>query len=357
MRWILAAIFALTLAFNLRQELFGPAASGWRSVWPSLEVVEVVRGTPMERAGVRAGDVLEAADGRPLQGMADWLVARALFERDKPIEVQLRRGTQHLRARFVIERPSWQTWRTENVLAVGGFYFARLTLLSLAIFLAFSRPKHLSASLVALMFAVASVAEGYPSSGWAATLHHLPLILALPICLATSSWLLGAIAWLAFFVIFPRRSIRRRWQWGILLAPLIVFVPPLVTSAIAMIISPAALSPPSVPIARDLAGVAPLLYFNQAWIVELWLTITALYLIAGFVLLAVKARRRADWAMLISIVLFAVIAVHNFLARNWANWFGTATPALFSHASFAAEAVVFLIIPITLTYAVLFMDS
>jgi len=82
-----------------------------------------------------------------------------------------------------------------------------------------------------------------------------------------------------------------------------------------------------------------------------------LYLIAGFVLLAVKARRRADWAMLISIVLFAVIAVHNFLARNWANWFGTATPALFSHASFAAEAVVFLIIPITLTCAVLFMDS
>ena len=82
MRWILAAIFALTLAFNLRQELFGPAASGWRSVWPSLEVVEVVRGTPMERAGVQAGDVLEAADGRPLQGMADWLVARAWLLRE-----------------------------------------------------------------------------------------------------------------------------------------------------------------------------------------------------------------------------------------------------------------------------------
>ena len=48
-------------------------------VYPRLEVIDVVRGSPMEGAGVRAGDVLEAADGRPLRIMADWFVALSHF--------------------------------------------------------------------------------------------------------------------------------------------------------------------------------------------------------------------------------------------------------------------------------------
>jgi len=48
----------------------------------------------MDKAGVRAGDFLEAADGYPLNGAANWFLARAHFERDRPIELHLRRGEQ-----------------------------------------------------------------------------------------------------------------------------------------------------------------------------------------------------------------------------------------------------------------------
>src|SRR5207244_9370409 len=120
-----------------------------------------------------------------------------------------------------------------------------------------SRLRHRSALLIALMFGITSVAEGYPSSGWAALLQHLPLFIALLICLASSSWLLGSIVWLAFFAFYPRPSLMRRWQWILLLAPVIVFVPPMAMSAIAMIDAPAALILQPVQLAHDLGGLAP----------------------------------------------------------------------------------------------------
>jgi hypothetical protein len=40
----------------------------------------------MAKAGVQSGDVLEAADGYPLNAVANWFLARAGFERDHPIE-------------------------------------------------------------------------------------------------------------------------------------------------------------------------------------------------------------------------------------------------------------------------------
>ena len=130
----------------------------------------------------------------------------------------------------------------------------------------------------------------------------------------------------------------------------------MVMSAIAMIDAPAALILRPVQLAQDLAGVAPLLYLGQPLIVKLWLSISVVYLIAGFVLLAFKTRRPADRLLLGSVVLFAMIALHNIFTRNWTNWFGTPIPAMFSHASFAVEAVVFLVVPLTLLYAILTVE-
>ena len=48
-----------------------------------------------------------------------------------------------------------------------------------------------------------------------------------------------------------------------------------------------------------------------------------------------------------------VIIAHNSLTRNWAPWFGSAPPAVFSGGSFAAEAFLFLFVPLTLAYCVL----
>jgi S1-C subfamily serine protease len=134
-----ATVFVLTLLFNARQEACGPANSGWIPSWPSMKVAGVTPGGPMDKAGLRAGDVLEAAGGQPLTGMPDWFVARAHFERDRPIDLQIQRDGQHLCLHLVITDPSFRTWNKAQRDGVLALYVARLILLLLAMLVAFSR--------------------------------------------------------------------------------------------------------------------------------------------------------------------------------------------------------------------------
>src|SRR5271157_104110 len=377
--YMVAALYVLTFLFNARQEAWGPANAGWVPSWPTLKVAGVTPSLAMDTAGVRPGDVLEAVDGQPLTGMPGWFLARAHFERDSPIELQVRRGDQHLRLRMVIAAPSWRTWDGAHSLAVVAFYFARFVMLLLAILVAFSRPDQLSARLAALMLAVGAVAEGYPSPGWAAALRHLPVVLALPICLATASCLLASLIWVAFFASFPRPRLWPRRRWALVLSPLVILAPPIVASAIALIYTPSLLARPwpvtlsvaAVRIVQDIAGVAPLLYLNvlplpqpimQARLLEAWLALNVLYFTAGFLMLTgslrglePQARRRAG-ALWFALVIFGVITVRNVFMRHWTSWFGSAPPMLFSDASFVEDAVrfLFLLVPLTLAYCVLF---
>jgi uncharacterized membrane protein len=375
--YLLAAVYVLTFIFNGRQEIWGPANAGWLPSLPTFKVVSVAPGRPMDQAGLRAGDVLEAVDGQPLKGMPDWFVARAHFERDYPVELQVRRGEQRLSLRLVIAAPAWRNWSGASYFGVVALYFARFMLLSLALLVAFSRPEQLSARLAALMFAVGAVAEGYPSSGWAAALHQLPAVLAIPICVATASCLLAPMVWLSFFSSFPRPWLSPKWRWGLVLVPLAFFAFPIVASAIAMIYAPSSLAKPwpavlsaaPVRLTQDIAGVAPLLFLN-VWplyqpilpttLLEIWLVLTVLYFVAGYLMLTANYRRLSDQqerrgvgALCVALLLFGVIIVHNSLTRNWTGWFGTAPPALFSAGSFAGEAVLFQLVPLALAYCVL----
>jgi len=332
----------------------------------------------MDKAGLRAGDVLEAAGGQPLTGMPDWFVARAHFERDRPIDVQIQRDGQHLRLHLVITDPSFRTWNKAQRDSVLALYLVRLTLFLLATLVAFSRSQQqLSARLAALMLAVGAVAEGYPSSGWAAALHHLPAVLAVPICLASVSCVLAPIIWMGFGARFSRLRFPQGWQRLLVLVPTVLFGLPLVASSIAMIYAPSLLARPwptllsvaPVRLIQDTAGVTPLLFLSvwpfyrptmHAWLLQLWLAMAAFYLAAGCIILLVRyyraeslqERRRAGALFTIS-MLFGLIILHNFFVRNWTGWFGSAPQALFSPASFVAEAILFLPVPLTLTYCVL----
>src|SRR5260370_3946126 len=68
--YIVAAAYVLTFFFNARQEAWGPANAGWVPSWPTFRVAGVVPGGPMDNAGLRVGDILQAVDGQPLSGMA-----------------------------------------------------------------------------------------------------------------------------------------------------------------------------------------------------------------------------------------------------------------------------------------------
>jgi hypothetical protein len=152
---------------------------------------------------------------------------------------------------------------------------------------------------------------------------------------------------------------------------------PIVASVIAMIYTPSALarpwpvvlSAPSVGLIQDVAGVTPLLFLNkfpmyqpiaQARLLEVWLGVTLLYFVAGFLILVAsycrlddpQHRRRAGALILVQ-ALFAAIVLHNFFVRNWASWFGSTPPALFSGSSFVVAAVLLLAMPLTIAYCVL----
>ena len=376
--YVVAAIYVLAFFFNARQETLGPAGAGWTPAWPTLNILSVASGSPVYQAGLRAGDILEAVNGQPLRGMVDWSLARAHFERDSPISLQIRRGDQHLALRLVISAPAWRTWNRSHIFAVIAYYFARFVLLVLAVVIAFNRPQQLSARFAALMFAIGAVAEGYPSSGWAASLHHLPALLAIPIYLAVASCLLSPLVLLCFVVNFPRSRSWARWQLVLALLPVSILTISIVRSGIAMIYTPALLARPwslvlSAAPLRALpttAGVTPLLFINlfpflgsaltPTALLELWLAFSALCFASAFFLVFVKYlqannedEQRQVLVAAIALLVLAVLIAHNFLARNWTTWLGTAPPTLFSVSSFLAEDLLFLFVPFTLLYCVL----
>ena len=75
----------------------------------------------MDKAGVQKGDFLAAADGYPLNGAANSFLARAHFERGRPIELHVRRGEQRLALKLVIAAPVWQTLNGADYLPLSRF--------------------------------------------------------------------------------------------------------------------------------------------------------------------------------------------------------------------------------------------
>ena len=132
---------------------------------------------------------------------------------------------------------------------------------------------------------------------------------------------------------------------------------------------PTLLSLAPVRLIQDTAGVTPLLFLSMwpfyrparhAWLLQLWLAITVLYFVPGFIILLASyycaeslLERRRIGALFAASVLFSLIILHNFFVRDWTGWFGSVPPALFSSMSFVVEAILFLPVPLTLTYCVL----
>jgi hypothetical protein len=188
-RWwlyLLAAVYALTLCFNASQEAFGPADSGLRysGRLPDhrpLEVESVVPGSPLQRAGLLKGDVIESVGGRPVLGQTDWFLVRAHLRREAPTEMSVRRGDEYLRLWFTITTPNWRTLDGGEI----AFQITRAFVLLLALVVAFARPDQLPTQLVSLLLAMVSVAEAFPPAGWAGSLRQLPWLVSLPIALAS----------------------------------------------------------------------------------------------------------------------------------------------------------------------------
>ena len=378
-RWLylLAALYVVTLGFNARQEAFGPADSGLRYTGQPpdhrpLAVESVVAGSPFDLAGVQAGDVIETIDGRTVLGQTDWLLARAHFERNQPTAVQVRRGEVHLGLTFTITKPNWTTWE-RGVIA---FQVARAFVLFLALLLVFKRPDDLAVRLAALVLAMTAVAEAFPSAGWAAALRHLPPIVALPIALATVSWLLITVPWFSLCAVFPKTLLRRRWAWAFVLAPVAFFLPLMVLSAVAIVYRPAVLAMPTpfldtaeIRFVGRMWGIVPSLFINpwpfyrparQVWLLELWVASSMWAFVAGYVMLVVtcfrvreQPERRRLRILATGLVMVWIIGIHNVFVRNWGAVLGESAPALLSTGGLVAEAIAFSVVVLMAVYTLI----
>jgi tRNA A-37 threonylcarbamoyl transferase component Bud32 len=236
--YAVAAVFVLTYCFNLWVDAFAPRSAGFSTVvFGSLEIASVEPNGPMAQASVRRGDVIEAADGHTLTHIFDWGAARMQFELHRPVDLQVRRGSERLHVQMVIDSPAWRTWDRRAYVVLIAIRGSQLFCLALALLVAFSRPDHLTARLLALMFAVIAAFNPIPQYGWAAMARHLPAPLALPMTLASASGVLGPILWVVFFGVFPRPSVHRRWLWAVLLAPGVLSIPVLAW-AVEMVYAP-----------------------------------------------------------------------------------------------------------------------
>src|SRR5260370_2360180 len=165
-----------------------------------------------------------------------------------------------------------------------------------------------------------------------------------------------------FFASFPRPWLSQRLRCVLGIVPGVLFGIPIAASVIALIYTtpasaklwPVVLSAAPVRLIQDVAGVAPLLFLNkfpmyrpigQVRLLEVWLAVTLIYFVVGFLFLAAGHRRlddprqrRSASALILVQALFAVIVLHNFLVRNWASWFGSTPPALFSEAGLLSPA-------------------
>jgi len=375
--YVVAAVYIFTFFFNAQQEAFGPASTGWTASWPALTVAAVHPNGPMAKAGVQSGDVIETVDGRPIRGMPDWFVARAHFRRDHPIDLQLRRGERQVKLLVVITSPAWRTWTRTHLYADIAFYGVRFLLLLLAIYIGFRHPYNTNFRLAALLLAMGAVAEGYPSSGWAGALQRLPAIVAVPTCLAVASCLLSSVPWLWLFARFPGKRFSQLWLERLILPPVLILVVPILVSSYTLIYAPELLarnwpellSAAPVRVIQDAFGVAPLLYLNpwpsqqptlQLLLLELWAAVSFVYFATGALMLLSNSmgleRRdeRRRFAMLtLAVFIFAGIALHNVLTRNWVHWFGSAPPPLFFPSTFVVEDALFLLLPMALANCLL----
>jgi Protein kinase domain/PDZ domain len=201
---------------------FGPQPSGIeaRPTKTHPVVSSVTPGSPAERAGIQAGDVLLRANGQPIPdaNYGYWFLTNV--EIGRPFVLDLDRHGQYLRSVLQLKQRPTQFWFTREgsvlLLNLSGVFLA----LAVAGFLAFMRPTHLLACIGALFLAVYSTGVFTSYDGLNSAFRHWPFWYQVVLWIANVLSGLGLGVWFTFFALFPRPSFHSRWIWAIAWAPI-----------------------------------------------------------------------------------------------------------------------------------------
>ena len=151
----------MRLAPGVLRNFFGPRGFDFKRQWDGhrWSVSAVAPRSASERAGLRAGDILLALDGRPLQGPSAWRVISPNLETGRVYGFDVARNGRRLQVACTAERASIRSRRNYAVWEANGFL-----LLVTGFIVAFARPYDRLARLGALALATLSVSLSFWAS-------------------------------------------------------------------------------------------------------------------------------------------------------------------------------------------------
>jgi len=341
--WLpLAAAFVSYFALVFYCDLVRPETGGLDLVPRDGRIVidSVAPGSPAERAGLEAGDVLAAMDGRAIVDAWDWVAVAANLQFGRQWTIDIERGGRPLSFTIWL---GWEGWRHLGTRAGRTLIAIRVVLaiaLGLGLFVVFRRPQDpvaLTGGWLLASLGVFSVVWPFRIAAiWREVPSPLDWLLWLPFF---SSWSVGAL----LFVFFTLLSSRRRQAWSFwipALLPMAVSLVAFAPSQLALVYSPSSALSPS------------------GWRMNLLVATNLAYIVAAHASLAwtyqhlkgTNERRRVR-----------IVAAGSFVgwiggvAMTMGYWFARVDPTepLFASTPAAIGALLFVAVPASFAYAIL----
>jgi serine/threonine-protein kinase len=272
--YVICASYVLTFAVIVYLIVWGPADP--RGIVASfadgaMVVRAVAEASPPAQAGVRVGDRVLAIDGQPMRGPRDWAAASGNVAAGRGQQWLVARGEDRVRLDVVSPRASFHGRIRERYIEYSIHVLAGFVL---GLLVGWKRPADPVARIGAWFLMTAGIAFGFPS-GWAVPWRALPVVLQGLLWIPQLSRFVLEAIFVSFFLLFPRRLVKKPWVGAVVWTPVLA-TPPWRVAAFYGVIHPGRI------------GAVP------AWILQVGFARTIVYLIGGIVLLLVSYRRLLD---------------------------------------------------------------
>jgi hypothetical protein len=295
--YLLTVCYLAAFSFGVYQMFMGyasgPSAGASLSDAPGggARVEQVRPETPMDAAGVRAGDIIVVADGQRIRTDHDFEDIHWNFHPGKVFELTVLRAGQQVQLSLTFpERRVWETLDRGQWLSYAMSVALGLVYLGAGLMVLFRGWHDLGTLCGAVLLLGQPFTLGVVSNGYSALLRQMPL----PVQLMTFavSVTVGGFWLLLFAGLFPRPVFQRRWVLAVLVVPGLLMIPNNILRQYHRKFMPG-------------HEVFP----GPAWHYQAGIAIEVLYLLAGFIVLAIgykrlqgSDRRRAGKVLLSAIV-------------------------------------------------------
>ncbi|RPJ78914.1 MAG: PDZ domain-containing protein, partial [Acidobacteria bacterium] len=227
--WVfaIAGAFISFYALLLYCDLNRPADEGFhlRPTARGLAVESVHAGSPAEAAGIRTGDVVSAADGRPVSSRLDWSTVSGNVRFGTPTRLTVVRGDRELRLDIGHEPATWRHWTTRQGAGLLISRAVQFVALALGVVI-LGRRRDAVARLGAWVLGSFGVFYVVVPYRFFAVWRGLPALGREALWLPFASTTFIPALLLSFFLSFPVRRVRSPWGWALLWLPLIVAAGP-----------------------------------------------------------------------------------------------------------------------------------